>query len=110
MKLPHFEKAYVPQAKLREYLLSPSHPEGGPKSVFFEMMGYSQQNIPELESALIDIALSEQVVYHFEFSFGNKYVVDGRLPRKNGTEIPLRTVWVIDKGETAPRFITAYPI
>ena len=110
MTLPNANDAYIPISKLREYLLSPTHPEGGPKSVFFELMGFTQANIADLEKILLSIALNEKVVTHFEFAFGDKYVIDGKLSRIDGTEIPLRTVWIIDPGETAPRFITAYPL
>lgn len=110
MNLPNCSEAFVPIAKLRDYLLSPSHPEGGPKSVIFEIMGYTLHNISELESALLSIAHEGEVVSSNELPFGNKYIVDGKLPRQQGTEILLRTVWIIDRGETAPRFITAYPL
>lgn len=110
MKLPNSFHAYIPEAKLREYLLSPTHPEGGPKSVFFHAMGYTEDNILELETALLVIAMNGEVTDHYEFEFGRKYVVEGNLRRVGGTQIPLRTVWVIDSGEQAPRFITAYPL
>ena len=110
MKLPNSDTAYVPEPKLMEYLLSPSHPEGGPKSVLFGSAGYSQANSEALEEVLLRIAHNEEVIKHFHFEFGDKYVVDGALPREHGTEIPLRTVWVIDEGSDAPRFVTAYPL
>jgi hypothetical protein len=110
MKLPNSHSAYIPQAKLRDYLLSSSHPEGGPKSAFFEIAGFSLKNVEALEKALLAIAANEEVVFQFEFPFGNKYIIDGKLPSNQGTEIPLRTVWVIDIGENTPCFVTAYPL
>jgi hypothetical protein len=110
MKLPNYKDAYIPVEKLRDYLLSESHPEGGPKAAFFELIGYSKVRVVELEAALLSIAYTEEVTTHFQFTFGNKYIIDGSLPRKSGTDIPFRTVWVINSDETAPRFVTGYPL
>jgi hypothetical protein len=110
LKLPNFQNAFIPKAKLLEYLLSPSHPEGGPKAVFFNQAGYTKEDADTLADQLLQIARRNEVFLHSENEFGRKYIVDGVLPRKNGEGIPLRTVWVIDKGMTNPRFITAYPL
>jgi hypothetical protein len=42
--LPNADRAIVDDAKVREYLLSPSHPIGRFKSVFFAGLGFSTQN------------------------------------------------------------------
>jgi hypothetical protein len=52
MKLPNYKDAYIPVEKLRDYLLSESHPEGGPKAAFFELIGYSKERVVELEAAI----------------------------------------------------------
>ena len=110
MKLPNSIAAYVPDAKLFAYLLSPSHPEGGPKSEFFASVGYPVENAETLRSEFLRIARSEEVNSEIIFEFGLKFVVEGMLARDGGMGIPIRTIWVIDRGETAPRFVTAYPL
>ena len=110
MTLPNSKAAYVPDAKLFAYLLSPSHPEGGPKSEFFAAVGYPIENAEALRQEFLRIARSEEVVDEISFVFGVKYVVEGILARAGGEGIPIRTIWVIDKGETAPRFVSAYPL
>ncbi len=110
MKLPNSENAYIPQPKLMEYLLSPTHPEGGPKAVFFNQVGYPRENADELSSILLDIARTNEITTHIANEFGKKYIIEGILPHINGEGIHLRTVWVIDNGEVNPRFVTAYPL
>ncbi len=110
MKLPNSQVAYVPDAKLFAYLLSPSHPEGGPKSEFFSAVGYPIENAEALRTEFLRIARSEEVVNEIIFEFGVKYVVEGLLFRADGDGIPIRTIWVIDIGESAPRFVSAYPL
>jgi hypothetical protein len=41
--------------------------------------------------------------------FGIKYVVDGLVRAPAGRAIELRTVWISDGPEDAPRLVTAYP-
>jgi hypothetical protein len=42
--------------------------------------------------------------------YGTKYMIDGALDTPNGVMIRVRTIWIIEKGQDTPRFITAYPI
>lgn len=110
MRIPNAEEAFIPPSKLFDYLLSPSHPEGGAKAAFYEAVGYTKDNVDELEEQLLAIARDNDVDREFKFEFGEKYLIKGILQRKLGEGIPLLTIWVIDKGQTAPRFITAYPL
>ena len=42
---------------------------------------------------------------------GEKYVVEGSLSRQTqeSRRARVRTVWIIDRGDAAPRLVTAYP-
>ncbi|MFA5822749.1 MAG: DUF6883 domain-containing protein [Thermodesulfovibrionales bacterium] len=40
---------------------------------------------------------------------GVKYIIDGLLTTPIGGSVKMRTVWIIDKGQERPRFVTAYP-
>jgi len=42
VKLPNADQAFIDPAKLRDYLLSPTHPVGRFKAPFFAAMGYTQ--------------------------------------------------------------------
>jgi hypothetical protein len=52
MKLPNAENASVADAKLTEYLLSTTHPEGKDKAVIFYSRGFSIGRLGELRTAL----------------------------------------------------------
>ncbi len=41
---------------------------------------------------------------------GLTYVVEGRMKTPSGRQPRVRTVWLVESGEVAPRFITAYPL
>lgn len=109
MKLPNRENAVVPIQKLKDYLLSETHPAGKAKAKFFRSFGYNEANIELLERGLLTIALKQEINETVSSPHGLKYIVDGTLQTPVGRSINLRTVWIIDKGQDRPRFVTAVP-
>ena len=63
-----------------------------------------------LEQGLIKMAYSQDVKEIVPSPHGTKYVIEGILKAPGGNLIQILTVWIIDKGQDRPRFITAYPI
>jgi len=56
VKLPNAAQAIVETEKVRDYLLSPTHPVGRFKAAFFGMLGYAQEGWPVLVRELREIA------------------------------------------------------
>ena len=108
MRLPNRENAFIPREKPTEYLLSETHPTGRSKARFFHAAGFGATKVNILEQALISIAQNEQIEYVETSAHGTKYVIDGSLTSPNGDVIQIRTVWIIEIGHSAPRFVTAY--
>jgi len=108
-KLPNVERAIIDADKLRNYLLSSAHPVGQFKAVFFQQMGYSPENWEVLEQHLRERILSQDVTKVEESSYGQKFIIEGPLAGPAGETVQIVTVWVILKGESIPRFVTAYP-
>ena len=54
--LPNPERAFVAPNKVRDYLLSPSHPVGRFKATVFVALGYTQENWERLRDDLLTIA------------------------------------------------------
>lgn len=109
MKLQNKENAYIPTAKLLNYLLSETHPIGKSKARYLRSMGFNETNVNLLKERLIAIAKSENVKETISSSHGVKYVIDGLLQTPVGISTQIRTIWVIEKGQERPRFVTAYP-
>jgi hypothetical protein len=108
-KLPQRDKAYVPLEKVHGYLLSETHAVGKSKAKFFRTLGYNTRNSGELIEGLINIARNEAVTEKKSSPYGTKYVIDGIFETPNGTRAKIRTVWIIERGEEIPRFVTAHP-
>jgi hypothetical protein len=109
MKLPNRERAIIPPDKLSGYLLSETHPDGKSKAVFFRQLGFDQQNADLLTAALLAIARENEVSRTATTLHGTKYVIEGPISGPGGKLARIRTVWIVDRGRTTPRFVTAYP-
>ena len=109
MLLPCAEQAVIEVAKLRDYLLSSSHPVGRFKAVFFETLGYKAENWRQLEADLRLLVQSNDAELSQSNPYGRKYEVRGMLGAVATKRVAIVTVWIIRIGEDVPRFVTAYP-
>ncbi len=99
----------IPADKLREYLLSPAHPDGRGKAEYLGRLGYSREAFGRLESDLREQILSLEAEPGRPSPYGQKYEILGALTGPNGNTAGVRTIWIILTGETAPRLVTLIP-
>ena len=109
MKLPDADRALVGVAKVRDYLLSDSHPVGRFKSAFFVALGYSAADWAILATDLRSHALAHEARAGDLTEYGQKYLVRGRIDGPAGRSAVLVAVWIVLHGEDFPRFVTAFP-
>ncbi|MBI2471760.1 MAG: hypothetical protein HYV59_11045 [Planctomycetes bacterium] len=110
MRLPDTERAYISLLKIKDYLLSETHPIGKSKAKFFRSFGFNETNTNLLKQGLLSIVHTEDVQEEVLSLHGVKYIIDGLLQTPIGKTVRVRTIWIIDKGQSRPRFVTAYPI
>ena len=101
--------AFIDASKVRDYLLSPSHPVGRFKAKFFAALGYTQLDWELLSINLLEIARAGQIAPGQPSGYGQKYEASGTLIGPNGRKARVTTVWVIRPDEQVPRFVTAFP-
>jgi hypothetical protein len=109
MYLPNKSSAVISNSKILDYLLSETHAVGKSKARYFRSFGFDEANTSEFKAGVLNIAETEPVSEVSESAFGIKYVVDGELKTPNGVIIHVRTVWIIESGDTIPKLVTAYP-
>lgn len=107
MPIPNSEHAVVSEEKVREYLLNPNHPVGGPKAVWFESLGYSLDRWEELAADLLQLARTADFVAK-PSPFGVKYEAAGDIGRPDHRPGTVITVWIVE-ANNSPRLVTAYP-
>ena len=109
MRIPNADRAFIDSAKLRDYLLSRSHPVGRFKATFFLALGYSAEAWRQLESDLRSQHLSRDATPEESIVYGQKYTIRATLVGPSGRSAEVVSVWVVRTGEDFPRFLTAYP-
>lgn len=109
MLLPNADRAVIEPNKVRDYLLSASHPIGRFKATVFAALGYGTDRWDVLRDDLLSLARTHPAAPGQPSPFGTKYEVDGVLIGPTGKSMTFRTVWIVRAEEEAPRFVTAFP-
>ena len=109
VKLPYAERALVDREKITDYLLSPTHPDGGSKRAFFTSYGFRAEDWQVFAEALCKHGQTHPVVKVVDSNYGSRYSINGVLETPDGRHPLVRTVWILGKGSTEPRLVTAYP-
>ena len=109
MLVPNADDAIIDPEKLRNYLLSSEHPHGRFKARFFEALGFRAGGWEELESSLRTQHLTQNAEPVEVAAGGQKFKIRATLVGPAGESASVVSIWFIRPGETAPRFVTAYP-
>jgi len=111
--LPNADPAQVSEAKLRDYVLNPAHPQGGPKArVLAAALGITRPDWHYLRRQLLTGVRTAPAQLRATTQWGALYDVAidvaidvtgpaGRMHR-------VRTGWSIRAGEDQPQPLTAY--
>lgn len=107
--MPNAHLATVDPAKVREYLLSDSHPVGQFKARFFRSLGFDPDRWKELEVALREHALQHPARPGPPSDYGTRYEIMGPIVGPSGVSREVLVAWMVRNGENVPRLVTAYP-
>jgi hypothetical protein len=108
MKLPG-QDAIIPPEKLRDYILSPTHPDGRGKAAYLAQLGYSQADWLRLEADLREQQLSQEAQPGKRSPYGQKYEILALLAGPNGASAWVRSIWIVLSGENRLRLVTLIP-
>jgi hypothetical protein len=103
------EDVIIAPEKLRDYILSPKHPEGRAKATYLARIGYRQTEWRRLDADLRGQILKGNAKHAKPSPYGQKYEILGRLTGPNGTSAWVRTIWIVLVGETVARLVTLIP-
>lgn len=109
MRLPNVSLVVVEDSKVRDYLLSHTHPVGRFKAAFFAALGFSADRWEALRDALLELARTGEAVPGQASPFGLKFEIRATLQGPSGRQASVLTVWMVSNGQDFPHFITAHP-
>lgn len=108
--LPSYQYAYIPDTKIRDYVLNPNHEEGKHKAlVFHSALGLKQDDFEWLVEEIkkgIRITPAQEME---PGDYGKRYVVDLQVFRE-GKSALVRTSWILRGKEDFPRLTSCYII
>jgi molybdopterin biosynthesis enzyme len=107
--IPNADRATIDAAKLRDYLLSATHPVGRFKARFFTALGFTPDRWEELVEALRIQHLTQDGQSAGPTDRGQKYTIRAILNGPTGQSAVVVSVWFIPTGGEMPRFVTAFP-
>lgn len=100
MKLPNFDRAHIDNAKLTEYVLNRSHPEGRHKArVFLSALGIEASGGGWLADAILAAVGKSEAVLQAETKWGTIYRVDVEIVRARRCA-RVRAAWLCNAKET----------
>jgi hypothetical protein len=88
MKLINADRADIAPVKLRDYLLSPTHPVGRFKAAFFASLGYHQGNWKQFELDLRSQHLTAEADLGEANPYGQKFIVRARMKGPSESQQP----------------------
>ena len=109
MKLSATQAVIAPE-KLRDYVLSPTHPDGRAKAAYLALLGYTQADWGRLDADLREQILTRDAQPAKPSAYGQKYEILGPLTGPNGSTAWVRTIWMILRDGTVPRLVTIVPL
>ena len=108
MRLPNGTRAVVDEQKVKDYLLSESHPVGRFKARFFSGLGFGLENWEDFRSELLKLAGEGEAVEDEATDFGKKYKISGKIVGpKSAADVV--TVWILRTDANRPSLVTVYP-
>ena len=108
MRLPEADQVRIDERKVREYLLSKTHPVGRFKARVFAALGFDETSTESFVAEVRRIAVVGEVSEVEDLAFGRKYTVPGELKGPTGIAQVL-TVWIEETGQPVVRLVTVRP-
>ncbi len=104
--LPFSKSAELDIRKLRDYCLNTAHAKGKDKArVFLSALGVRQTDAFWLRAEILRKLLFAAAVRQVEDVWGIRYAVDIEITH-NAKSAMVRTIWIVERGDTRPRFVT----
>lgn len=101
--------ADVPDGKLKNYALNPSHSTGKNKAkVFKSALGYDQSNYKDLKQKILDNFNDKELKYKGHIDYGDRYEQVMSITGPNGNTVDVTTAWIKETPDSEARLVSVY--
>lgn len=108
-RIPEYENANIPPAKLYEYSLNMNHNRGRNKAIVFQSaLGFNSGNGELLKQAILSGLAVTPAKVGYLTEYGQTFVVDMPITGPNGNTAIVRTAWIIRPDKDYPDLVSAY--
>ncbi len=108
-ELPGWEQAWIPESKLKDYVLSETHEVGQHKArVFRSELGIEGEHWQVLHDQILDAFPEAQATFRQETEFGLTWEVPILVIGRNEVERWVTTGWIVEFRDRRPKLTTAY--
>jgi hypothetical protein len=108
-RLPHLDRAVVPEAKIVNLSVERQPLQRSRESTLPQGFGFRAQDWLVLREAIIAHARSNDITASRRTHFGTRYEIDGPLLTPEGRTPIVRVVWFVEPQENVPRLVTLVP-
>ncbi len=108
MRLPGADQVRIDERKVRDYLVSKTHPVGRFKARVFAAIGFDETMVDAFVVEIRRIAIRGDVFEVQDNEFGRKYTVPDELRGPTGS-VRVVTVWIQETGLEDVRLVTVRP-
>jgi hypothetical protein len=100
--MPGADICVVNESKIRDYLLSETHPVGRGKALFFKQRGFCSDDWLRLAAALRAHPRQNPILHTELSTYGQKFTIRCKIETPDGRNPCIVTVWIVEEDE-APR-------
>lgn len=109
-EMPDFSDPDIPEQKLRDYLLSPTHKDGRHKLALFESrFGVGPDDRERCVELLMEVTRQGTIEDIRERDDCRVYAIRGTVAGVDGQEYEMRVCWKVPREGGRASFVTAYP-
>lgn len=109
-KVPNYQNAIIPEAKITGYLLNLESIKGKDKARFFMAFGFIIEQWDVMALALKQHVATHNIIGERETPYGKHYSVEGNIQTPDKRNPYIRSVWRLASPQDIPILITAYPV
>lgn len=108
--LPNQEQRWIPDAKIRDYLLNTDTPKGQSRHKFFVRFGFTRADWTVLKTALMEHAVTARIEGARSDQWGTTWRATGPIVTPDGRNPVITAFWIVRTDDPRPQLTSVVPV